>query len=392
MSNYYKKILFLLITGILLTLSVAYYGFYQSRLVTPLLPLAVSGIPWRAVVSSDVDDGGSSFYQRYDGESAIKFDFTLGDKAGYPYVSYALRFVQQELSQMRYVDLSQYDRAKLTATCSPANILSFTVFAFDEAVTNPRDIDSHRIPSTYFSCDEKHTEVTIDLRKLETPDWWLRLYSNLAQRDYSLKKSASITIGNSTQSPLLTNTHVVINTLVLEGRDWWRVWIGVVLLVGYWGGAVLLWWRTVKQTPVKPPAAVEEKAVALIAYQQISIEAHKDKERAALLKFMATEYQNANLDLDCVTQKLGMNRSKVNDILKHEVGLTFNVYLNKLRLTEAARLLTENPEANVGEVAYSVGYNNVSYFNRLFKSQYGCTPNVFRQQMHMVKSDLSTSQ
>jgi AraC-like DNA-binding protein len=32
----------------------------------------------------------------------------------------------------------------------------------------------------------------------------------------------------------------------------------------------------------------------------------------------------------------------------------------------------------VAEIAYSVGYANVSYFNRLFKEEYGCTPKAFR--------------
>ena len=33
---------------------------------------------------------------------------------------------------------------------------------------------------------------------------------------------------------------------------------------------------------------------------------------------------------------------------------------------------------SVAEVAYSVGYANVSYFNKLFKEEYGCTPKVFK--------------
>ncbi|WP_157200825.1 AraC family transcriptional regulator [Massilia sp. Root351] len=32
----------------------------------------------------------------------------------------------------------------------------------------------------------------------------------------------------------------------------------------------------------------------------------------------------------------------------------------------------------MAEIAYSVGYANVSYFNKLFKEEYGCTPKAFR--------------
>jgi AraC-like DNA-binding protein len=79
-----------------------------------------------------------------------------------------------------------------------------------------------------------------------------------------------------------------------------------------------------------------------------------------------------------VTAGTGANRNKVNEVLKTELGLTFSSYLNKLRLTEAARLLTEKNSAAVAEIAYSVGYANVSYFNKLFKDEYGCTPKAFR--------------
>jgi AraC-like DNA-binding protein len=58
--------------------------------------------------------------------------------------------------------------------------------------------------------------------------------------------------------------------------------------------------------------------------------------------------------------------------------MTFTRYINKLRLTEAARLLTDKTGKPIAEIAYSVGYANASYFNKLFKEEYGCTPKAFR--------------
>jgi AraC-like DNA-binding protein len=58
--------------------------------------------------------------------------------------------------------------------------------------------------------------------------------------------------------------------------------------------------------------------------------------------------------------------------------MTFTSYLNKLRLSEATRLLIAEKDVAVAEIAYSVGYTNVSYFNRLFKEEYDSTPSAFR--------------
>ena len=107
-------------------------------------------------------------------------------------------------------------------------------------------------------------------------------------------------------------------------------------------------------------------------------EPFEDKEKAAILRFIATNYANSGLDLDGVAAGTGANRNKINEVLKTELGMTLTGYLKKLRLTEAARLLTDKAGATVAEIAYSVGYANSSYFNKLFKEEYGCAPRQFR--------------
>jgi AraC-like DNA-binding protein len=82
--------------------------------------------------------------------------------------------------------------------------------------------------------------------------------------------------------------------------------------------------------------------------------------------------------MDTVAARIGADRERINEILKMELGMTFTGYVNKLRLTEAARLLTDSSNRPIAEIAYSVGYANASYFNKLFKEEYGCTPKAFR--------------
>jgi YesN/AraC family two-component response regulator len=128
-------------------------------------------------------------------------------------------------------------------------------------------------------------------------------------------------------------------------------------------------------------AGVKDKLqqdLTLMAYRQLSVEPQADREKVLLLGFLATKYADPGLNLKKAITTLGINRIKINEILKNELGLTFTACLNKLRLTEAARLLSENDKANVAEIAYSVGYNNVIYFGRVFKNEYGCSPKAFK--------------
>jgi len=66
--------------------------------------------------------------------------------------------------------------------------------------------------------------------------------------------------------------------------------------------------------------------------------------------------------------------------------MTFTGYVNRLRLTEAARLLKDDEDTPITDIAYSVGYANVSYFNKLFKEDYGCTPGAFRRLAIQAKA------
>lgn len=62
---------------------------------------------------------------------------------------------------------------------------------------------------------------------------------------------------------------------------------------------------------------------------------------------------------------------------KQQMRESFVSYLNNYRLTMASRLLTTS-SATVLEIANIVGFDNLSYFNRIFKKRYGITPKQMR--------------
>ncbi|MEG2697992.1 MAG: AraC family transcriptional regulator [Ruthenibacterium sp.] len=64
---------------------------------------------------------------------------------------------------------------------------------------------------------------------------------------------------------------------------------------------------------------------------------------------------------------------------KAAVGMPFVAYLNRYRLGMAARTLEET-DCSVLEAAEGTGFENISYFNRCFKKQYGCTPRDYRKK------------
>ena len=62
------------------------------------------------------------------------------------------------------------------------------------------------------------------------------------------------------------------------------------------------------------------------------------------------------------------------------MGISFVQYLNDYRLARAWAQLARTGET-VTNIAQGCGFENLSYFNRLFKRRYGMTPGQMRQRM-----------
>jgi AraC-like DNA-binding protein len=78
---------------------------------------------------------------------------------------------------------------------------------------------------------------------------------------------------------------------------------------------------------------------------------------------------------DEVAARCGLTLFRFSRAFKEAYGITFRDYLVDYRLKEACRLL-ENPNATVTDVAFAVGFNDASYFARMFKQRIGTTPSL----------------
>ena len=64
-------------------------------------------------------------------------------------------------------------------------------------------------------------------------------------------------------------------------------------------------------------------------------------------------------------------------LFKRATGLTFTRFLSRVRIESSKKLLT-NPQLRVSEVAYEVGFQSLSHFNRVFQRVLGESPTEYR--------------
>lgn len=85
-----------------------------------------------------------------------------------------------------------------------------------------------------------------------------------------------------------------------------------------------------------------------------------------------------DIRLDDVARYIGMNKSAFCTFMRRHSGKTFSEYLNCYRLEKAVERLKYTDDG-IAEIAYSVGFSNVSYFNRLFRHRFGRSPKTMRE-------------
>lgn len=378
MHEFYNRTLIVFLGMLAASIVLVYVCLDRSHLVTPLQDTANVALPWTVRPDTDAAEHGKSALDIRSTRPSLRLAMTVSPVAEHPHAAADLMFDDGRGTRVLR-DLTPYATTSFVVRCVPANTLTMTVPTFDPTISRRDDILSYRTLSAYFKCNEKPARVVIDLTRMETQQWWFDMFKmDLSRHHYRLDQVPKLAFGTTSQSPLNTYSEVEISELQFNGRDD-RYPIGAAIVLALaWSLFGIWFFRAHTRALISDLNGKMHKDMPLIAYQQLSLEPHRDKEKAAILRHIATHYTNPEIDIESVAREIGVTRGKINDVLKAELGFTFSGYLNKLRLTEAARLLAEKDSATVAEIAYAVGYSNVSYFNKLFKEEYGSTPKAFR--------------
>lgn len=102
--------------------------------------------------------------------------------------------------------------------------------------------------------------------------------------------------------------------------------------------------------------------------------------------FCACNYAR-EIRLDEISLYVGMNKSAFCSFMKRHTGQTFSEFVNTHRLERAVELLRSSDDT-ISDIAFAVGFQNVTYFNRLFRARYGLTPRAARLAASGTESPL----
>ena len=112
---------------------------------------------------------------------------------------------------------------------------------------------------------------------------------------------------------------------------------------------------------------------------QKSITENQGRRLDDVFKFTLENYHRP-IQLEEVADVVHMNKAAFCRYFKQHTRKTYLNFLNEIRLQKATELL-RTTELSVAQIAYEVGFNNLSNFNRTFKLVKGSTPLIERRKI-----------
>jgi len=95
------------------------------------------------------------------------------------------------------------------------------------------------------------------------------------------------------------------------------------------------------------------------------------------ISFINENYMN-DISLETVAEYVYLSPSYFSRLFKKEMGIKFIDYLNKVRVEESKRLLTDL-KIPLSTIAHRIGFTDQSYYTKVFKKMEGISPGQFRK-------------
>ncbi len=311
------------------------------------------------------DKGNSEAELKTNPEQSLELTYTLGGKFEYPYVGIAL----SKKNPKQYFDINDYSSVSLKIKAEHTKIIRINIKTYCEKFSNIENSNSYMSNVYELKYSPEEEEYEIPLKEFSTPDWWYRdnqIDSIGSKMNCAFSNTQSVEIENCAFLPTGIKDKITLSSFAFTAENLYYLYtliIGLILsiiafLIGY----------------------TKKKKTVFVTYQPTpEINNGNDALEKKVFDYIAANYSNPELSLSLINKETGYNENKISAIIKTKYNQSFKQYINNIRMTEAKRLLNES-EANISEIAYSIGYNNVTHFNRVFKSETGIAPGDYRKQ------------
>lgn len=345
-------------------------AFYFSRLSLTVFP-HTGERKFDVAFIDDSAEGGNSVILKSSVDSVISFSYILKNAINFPFciISFDLRYPSGA-----YPNFTKFDSVIIVSSSNRQNFFRLQFLNYDPILTDTNNIFSFRYSESLISTSKNLTRFSAPLKTFSTPPWWYAR-TNVPPH-YTATHFATagyFQIINGPANDTNAVHEVVIKEVLFKGIDRNLRLFFLLLIPIIW--AIVFSWLYLLRAREKLKTKREN---ILESYERLEVKSYKEQERDRLYEYIKNNFTEPELSIDIISDKLGISKIKISDILKKDTNTSFKVYLNNMRLEYSCKLL-KNSSKSIIEIALDCGYNNVSYFNRLFKETYSISPSSYRK-------------
>jgi AraC-like DNA-binding protein len=216
-------------------------------------------------------------------------------------------------------------------------------------------------------------EYTIGFDSFSTREWWI---DNMHLADSKLPKEKyerlisfdmQFNIGNS-DSMIGYPQKIIIDKISFNKRFGLIDGLILVLLASFYSGlGIFAFARGIRESRSSLPR------------KSVEIPSYRERDLARIKEFIEHHYSDPDISTNVISESTGIAPERIFELVSDEYGLTFKQLINKMRIEEAKRLLQES-DLRVTDIAMNLGFNDLSYFNRIFKRYAKVPPSRFRDK------------
>lgn len=315
--------------------------------------------------TDSVNGGNSLITWQNVSDSIIEFEFDLKEGFLSPYVGFSITPNSDGI-----INLSHYNLIHLNIEGQRIESVGVSLYTHNPNKNLTSGIDDLCF-YTILDISPERKQYYINLDQLKVPDWWSEVYKISPDEKIApnLKKVLHLNIGTAYTPILGTKRLLKIHSISFERNNsglmaYLIIAELIIILV-----LILVHYLNTKLRKTAIPVT--------ISYRPVDID-NDNQQLNGFLDYINSNFHECDLTLEQVSDHTGINQRRIANYIQQNFNCNFKTYINQIRINESKRMLKES-ELNMGEIAFKVGFNNQSHFNRVFKSLVGISPSEFRE-------------
>ena len=125
--------------------------------------------------------------------------------------------------------------------------------------------------------------------------------------------------------------------------------------------------------------------------EELSEELLEQEERSVARLNRVMDYVNNHfmnrIKLKDLADQEGLSMCYLSHFVKKNLGISFQQYINKVRVKNAESLIANTEKRNI-DICFESGFSDYRYLSKVFMEEYGCTPSKYKRTNHNMRLDM----